>query len=119
MQPTAAVSVRTSRVRACPFAFSSGTPSKTESKANVSREPSVFCYSFWRIFFVEQAMKEIYAKDAERAKKMAAERKKNGTIEMSAAKIATMMDEAGGGEAGADVPMVKVLVLLSCIFTFW
>lgn len=39
---------------------------------------------------------------------MAAERRKNGTIEMSAAKMATMMDEAGGGEAGGDVPMVKV-----------
>lgn len=55
-----------------------------------------------------KAIKEIYAQDAERAKAMAAERKKNGTIEMSAAKMATMMDEAGGGEAGGDVPMVKV-----------
>lgn len=57
-------------------------------------------------------MKEIYSKDAEKAKKMAAERRKHGTIEMSAAKMATMMDEAGDGEAGGDVPMVKVLVYL-------
>ncbi|CAN0546727.1 unnamed protein product, partial [Ectocarpus sp. 12 AP-2014] len=39
---------------------------------------------------------------------MAAERKKNGSIEMSAAKMAAMMDEAGGGETGGDVPMVKI-----------
>ena len=55
-----------------------------------------------------QAIKEIYSQDAARAKAAAAERKKNGTIEMSAAKMAAMMDEAGGGEAGGDVPMVKV-----------
>lgn len=55
-----------------------------------------------------QAVKEIYSQDTARAKAVAAERKKNGTIEMSAAKMATMMDEAGGGEAGGDVPMVKV-----------
>lgn len=55
-----------------------------------------------------QAIKEIYAQDAAKAKAMAAERKKNGSIEMSAAKMATMMDEAGGGESGGDVPMVKV-----------
>lgn len=61
------------------------------------------------MFFVKQAIREIYAKDAEKAKKMVAERKKHGTIEMSAAKMAAMMDEAGGGEAGGDVPMVKVL----------
>lgn len=52
-------------------------------------------------------MKEIYAKDAAKARSMAAERRKNGTIEMSAARIASMMDEAGGGEVG-DFPMVKV-----------
>ncbi|CAM9823752.1 unnamed protein product, partial [Sphacelaria rigidula] len=55
-----------------------------------------------------KAIREIYAKDAEKAKKMVAERKKHGTIEMSAAKMAAMMDEAGGGEAGGDVPMVKI-----------
>lgn len=55
-----------------------------------------------------QAIKEIYAQDAAKAKAMAAERKKNGSIEMSAAKMAAMMDEAGGGETGGDVPMVKV-----------
>lgn len=37
---------------------------------------------------------------------MAVERRKNGTIEMSAARMASMMDE--GGEVGGDVPMVKV-----------
>lgn len=52
-----------------------------------------------------QAIKEIYAQDAAKAKAMAAERKKNGSIEMSAAKMAAMMDE---GETGGDVPMVKV-----------
>lgn len=36
------------------------------------------------------------------------ERKKNSTIEMSAARIATMMEEAGGGETSGDVPLVKV-----------
>eukprot|EP00752_Nemacystus_decipiens_P010629 g9467.t1 len=55
-----------------------------------------------------KAIKEIYSQDAARAKAAAAERKKNGTIEMSAAKMAAMMDEAGGGEAGGDVPMVKI-----------
>lgn len=44
--------------------------------------------------------------DATKAKEMAVERRKNGTIEMSAARMASMMDE--GGEAGGDVPMVKV-----------
>lgn len=53
-------------------------------------------------------MKEIYSQDAVQAKAMAVERRKNGTIEMSAARMATMMDEAGGGEVGSDVPMVKV-----------
>lgn len=39
---------------------------------------------------------------------MAQERRKNGTIEMSAARMASMMDEAGGGEVGGEVPMIKV-----------
>lgn len=56
-------------------------------------------------------MREMYAKDAEKAKAMAADRRKNGSIEMSAARMATMMDEAGGGEAGGDVPMVKVQIV--------
>ncbi|CAB1105130.1 unnamed protein product [Ectocarpus sp. CCAP 1310/34] len=55
-----------------------------------------------------KAIKEIYAQDAAKAKAMAAERKKNGSIEMSAAKMAAMMDEAGGGGPGGDVPMVKI-----------
>ena len=61
--------------------------------------PSWFCF---------QALKEIYATDAVKAKEMAMERRKNGTIEMSAARMASMMEEAGGGEVGGDVPMVKV-----------
>lgn len=56
-------------------------------------------------------MKEIYTQDAAKAKAMALERKKNGTIEMSAARIASMMDDGGAGEAGGDVPMVKVRLL--------
>lgn len=55
-----------------------------------------------------QAIKEIYSMDAQKAKEMAMERRKNGTIEMSAARLASMMDEAGEGEVGGDVPMVKV-----------
>ncbi|CAM9374487.1 unnamed protein product, partial [Hapterophycus canaliculatus] len=55
-----------------------------------------------------KAIKEIYSQDAAKAKAAAAERRKNGTIEMSAAKMATMMDEAGGGDVGGDVPMVKI-----------
>lgn len=64
---------------------------------------------------VSQAIMEIYAKDAEKTKTRMAERRKNGTIEMSAARMAAMMDEAGSGESGGDVPMVKVRVALSHI----
>lgn len=39
---------------------------------------------------------------------MAQERRKNGTIEISAARMASMMDEVGDGEVSSDVPMVKV-----------
>ena len=43
------------------------------------------------------------------------ERKKNSTIEMSAARMATMMEEAGGGwGVGGDVPHGEGQ---SCIFT--
>lgn len=44
------------------------------------------------------------------------ERKKNSTIEMSAARIATMMEESGGGEAGGDVPLVKVSRALCIVY---
>ncbi|CAM9439260.1 unnamed protein product [Laminaria digitata] len=55
-----------------------------------------------------KAIKEIFSTDAIKAKEMATERRKNGTIEMSAARMASMMDEAGKGEVGGDVPMVKI-----------
>ncbi|CAM9859952.1 unnamed protein product, partial [Discosporangium mesarthrocarpum] len=56
-----------------------------------------------------QALREVYAVDAAKAKQHAEERKKNGTIEASAARIAAMMDQAGGEEGAAgDVPMVKI-----------
>lgn len=69
-------------------------------------------FHFFRSYraLVRQAIKEIYSQDAARAKAAVAERKKNGTIEMSAAKMAAMMDETGEGEAGGDVPMVKVSI---------
>ena len=44
------------------------------------------------------------------------ERKKNSTIEMSAARIATMMEESGGGETSGDVPLVKVSRALSIVY---
>ncbi|CAM9266079.1 unnamed protein product [Choristocarpus tenellus] len=59
----------------------------------------------WAAF---KAMKEIYAEEAEKSKTQRDERKKNGSIEASAARIATMMDSAGAEEAGGDVPMVKI-----------
>lgn len=76
----------------------------------------VFFFPFRsRRFF--QAIREIYSTDAIKAKEMATERRKNGTIEMSAARMASMMDEAGEGGVGGDVPMVKVRSIqdVSCV----
>ena len=70
-----------------------------------------FFFPFFFLLFFLQAIKEIYSMDATKAKEMAAERRKNGTIEMSAARMASMMDE--GREAGGDVPIVKVRSLNS------
>lgn len=62
-----------------------------------------------------QAIKEIYSQDAAKAKATAQERRKNGTIEMSAARMASMMDDAE--ETGGDVPMVKVRVVGRRVYT--
>ena len=62
------------------------------------------------VLLLGQAIREIYAEDAAKNKAAVTERKKNSTIEMSAARIAAMMEESGGGEAGGDVPMVKVRI---------